>query len=186
MNGVEINTRAYVATRLLLRWDYLYAVTLKTKVFGDYNHARLEVSWITSTRGLLLRGYTGDGAQDFTCSWLDVDVFTVIARKREKNFLPLRSMMEVDDRINISNHSLFKKRDACHSCIFAKALSKFQRRLAMIKGQSLASELRYLVHGQGKLTKSHYAFCWNRQTWTLLRVMSSFFDKTRLCLWFGS
>ena len=115
MNGVEINTRAYVATRLLLRWDaisflqvvlsfvflkkkkklyenevrkiraaistnflssptafsssfflvsplrwdYLYAVTLTTKVFGDYNHARLEVSWITSTRGLLLRGYTG-------------------------------------------------------------------------------------------------------------------------------
>ena len=61
MNGVEINTRAYVATRLLQRWDYLYAVTLKTKlkVFGDYNHARLEVSWITSTRGLLLRGYTG-------------------------------------------------------------------------------------------------------------------------------
>ena len=59
MKGVEINTHAYVATRLLLRWDYLYAVTLKTKVFGDYNHARLEVSWITSTRGLLLRGYTG-------------------------------------------------------------------------------------------------------------------------------
>ena len=59
MNGVEINTRAYVATRLLLRWDYLYAVTLTTNVFGDYNHARLEVSWITSTRGLLLRGYTG-------------------------------------------------------------------------------------------------------------------------------
>ena len=59
MNGVEINTRAYVATRLLPRWDYLYAMTLKTKVFGDYNHERLEVSWITSTRGLLLRGYTG-------------------------------------------------------------------------------------------------------------------------------
>ena len=58
-SGVEINTRAYVASRLLVRWDYLYAVTLKTKVFGDYNHARLEVSWITSTRGLLLRGYTG-------------------------------------------------------------------------------------------------------------------------------
>ena len=52
MNGVEINTRAYVATRLLLRWDYLYAVTLKTKVFGDYNHARLEVSWITSSAGI--------------------------------------------------------------------------------------------------------------------------------------
>ena len=59
MNGVEINTRAYVATRLLRRSDYLYAVTLKTKVVGDYNHARLEVSWITSTRGLLPRGYTG-------------------------------------------------------------------------------------------------------------------------------
>ena len=64
MNGVEINTRAYVATRLLLRWDYLYAMTLKTKVFGDYNHARLEVSWITSTRGLLLRGYTGSSYQE--------------------------------------------------------------------------------------------------------------------------
>ena len=37
----------------------LYAVTHKTKVFGDYNQARLEVSWITSTRGLLLRGYIG-------------------------------------------------------------------------------------------------------------------------------
>ena len=64
MNGVEINTRAYVATRLLLRWDYLYAVTLKTKVFGEYNHARLEVSWITSTWGLLLRGYTGPAGFD--------------------------------------------------------------------------------------------------------------------------
>ena len=27
--------------------------------YGDYNHARVWVSWITSTRGLLLRGYTG-------------------------------------------------------------------------------------------------------------------------------
>ena len=45
INRVEINTRAYVATRLLLRWDYsyMYAVTLKTKVFGDYNHARVWV-----------------------------------------------------------------------------------------------------------------------------------------------
>ena len=33
-------------------------MTLKTKVFGDYNHARVGVSWIISTRGLLLRGYT--------------------------------------------------------------------------------------------------------------------------------
>ena len=55
MNGVEINTRAYVATRLLPRWDYLYAVTVKTKVFGDYNHARLEVSWITLNVTDLLR-----------------------------------------------------------------------------------------------------------------------------------
>ena len=68
MNCVEINTRAYVATRLLLCWDYLYAVTLKTKVFGDYNHARLEVSWITSTQGLLLRGYTGRYTSDFLFS----------------------------------------------------------------------------------------------------------------------
>ena len=67
MNGVEINTHAYVATRLLLRWDYLYAVTLKSKVFEDYNHARLEVSWITSTRGLLLRGYTGRVERDLEC-----------------------------------------------------------------------------------------------------------------------
>ena len=67
-NGVEINTRAYVATRLLLRWDYLYAVTLKTKVFGDYNHARLEVSWITSTRQLLLCGYTGFVATNTRCT----------------------------------------------------------------------------------------------------------------------
>ena len=71
MNGVEIDTRAYVATRLLLRWDYLYAVTLKTKVFGDYNHARLEVSWITSTRGLLLRGYTGMNAE---CIWRSISI----------------------------------------------------------------------------------------------------------------
>ena len=60
MKGVEIHTRAYVATRLLLRWDYLYAVTLKTKVFGDNNHARLEVSWINipliPQAGLLPRG----------------------------------------------------------------------------------------------------------------------------------
>ena len=45
MNGVEIdNARAYVAARLLQPYDYSYAVTLKTKVFGDYNHARVGVS----------------------------------------------------------------------------------------------------------------------------------------------
>ena len=57
MNGVEINTRAYVATRLLLRWDYLYAVTLKTKVFEDYNHARLEVIQLISLFLLYLLDY---------------------------------------------------------------------------------------------------------------------------------
>ena len=40
-------------------------------------------------------------------------------RRREKNFFLLRSLMEEDDRINISNHSLFKKHDPCHSCIIA-------------------------------------------------------------------
>ena len=46
--------RRYKITSTLLRY-----MTLKTKVFGDYNHARVGVSWITPTRGLLLRGYTG-------------------------------------------------------------------------------------------------------------------------------
>ena len=92
-------------------------------------------------------GDGGAGFACFTCSWLDV--FTVIARKREKNLLLLRSMMEEDDRNNISNHSLFKKHDAFHSCTFAKTLSKFQRPLAIIKWQSLASDLRYLVDGHG-------------------------------------
>ena len=32
-------------------------------------------------------------------------------------------------------------------------------------------------------TKSHYASCWNRRTWTLLREMRSCFDKTRMCVW---
>ena len=56
----KVRVHSSIQTTILLRWDHLYAVTLKTKVFGDYNHARLEVSWITSTRGLLLRGYTGE------------------------------------------------------------------------------------------------------------------------------
>ena len=46
--------------------------------------------------------------------------FTVIAR-RKKNFLLLRSWIEVDDRVNVSNH-YSKKHDARHSCTFAKAL----------------------------------------------------------------
>ena len=55
--------------------------------------------------------------------------FTVIARRRDKNFLlpQLRSLMEEDDSISVSYHSLFKKHDAFHSCTFVKALSKFQQ-----------------------------------------------------------
>ena len=98
MNGVEINTRAYVATRLLLRWDYLYAVTLKTKVFGDYNHARLEVSWITSTRGLLLRGYTGrctvlSGAEERGVDGPSLDR-SYFSRLQPISFLFLQSVFE--------------------------------------------------------------------------------------------
>ena len=81
MNGLEINTRAYVATRLLLRWDYLYAVTLKTKVFGEYNHARLEVSWITSTRGLLLRGYTGLEHGRYKQSIFSLSIFGILVER---------------------------------------------------------------------------------------------------------
>ena len=68
----------------------------------------------------------------------------------EEDFLLLRSMIEENDRNNISNHFLFKKRDACHSCTFAKALSKFQRRLAMI-----ASERVTLSGTWSRKTKSH-------------------------------
>ena len=61
--------------------------------------------------------------------------FTVIAR-RKKNFLLLRSWMEVDDRVNVSNH-YSKKHDARHSCTLAKALKTPQR--------LQASELHCLV-----------------------------------------
>ena len=45
--------------------------------------------------------------------------FTVIARRRrKKNFVLLRSLTEVDDRINVSNH-YSKKHDARHSCTFS-------------------------------------------------------------------
>ena len=47
--------------------------------------------------------------------------FTVIARRRKKDFLLLRSLMEVDDRVNVSNH-YSKKHAARHSCILSKAL----------------------------------------------------------------
>ena len=57
--------------------------------------------------------------------------FTVIAR-RKKNFLLLRSWMEVDYRVNVSNH-YSKKHDAHHLCTFAKALKTPQRPLARIR-----------------------------------------------------
>ena len=59
--------------------------------------------------------------------------FTVIAR-RKKNFLLLRSWMEVDDRVNVSNRDHYsKKHDARHSCTFAKALKTPQCPLARIR-----------------------------------------------------
>ena len=58
--------------------------------------------------------------------------FTVIAR-RKKNFLLLRSWMEVDDRVNVSNH-YSKKHDARHSCTFAKALKHLNALLRELCG----------------------------------------------------
>ena len=53
--------------------------------------------------------------------------------RRKKNFLLLRSWMEVDDRVNVSNQ-YSKKHDARHSCTFAKALKTPPRPLARIMG----------------------------------------------------
>ena len=89
--------------------------------------------------------------------------FTVIARRRrDKNFLLLRSVMEEDNRINVSYPSLFKKHDAFHSCTFVKALSKFQCLLAMIKRQSSASESG---HGEPKATMPPVEIAKNRLCW---------------------
>ena len=54
MNCVEINTRAYVATRLLLRWDYLYAVTLAKPALVKVtcSFCALTCHWITSLQFL--------------------------------------------------------------------------------------------------------------------------------------
>ena len=57
--GRNPHVRAYVATKLLPRWDYSYAMTHKANAFADYNHACMWVSWIISKQGLLLLGYTG-------------------------------------------------------------------------------------------------------------------------------
>ena len=70
--------------------------------------------------------------------------FTDIARRRKKNFLLLRSLMEVDDMVNVSNH-YSKKHDARHSCTFAKALRTPQRPLARIRQKPSASESHCLV-----------------------------------------
>ena len=76
--------------------------------------------------------------------------FTVIVRRRrDKNVLLLRSLMEEDDWINVSHHSLFKKHDAFHSCTFIQNLSNFQCLLAMAKRQFSASESG---HGEPKST----------------------------------
>ena len=84
----------------------------------------------------------------FTCSWLDV--FTVIARKREKNFLLLRCVMEEDDKQHLKPFVVQKT----WCLLFMHICQSFEQistpRLAMIKWQSLASELRYLVLGHGK------------------------------------
>ena len=72
-----------------------------------------------------------------------------------EELLRLRSLIEVDDRINISNRSLFRKHDACHSCTFDKALimSEFQRRLAMINS-SFSRAVTLSGHGKTKATLS--------------------------------
>ena len=82
--------------------------------------------------------------------------FTVIAR-RKNNFILLRSWMEVDDRVNVSNH-YSKKHDARHSCTFAKALKTPQRPLARTRRKQAS----YTV--QSLKTKSQDPFCWNHRT----------------------
>ena len=93
-----------------------------------------------------------------TCSlhlqtWLSGrrNFFTVIARRRKKNFVLLRSLMEVDDRINVSNH-YSKKHDARPSCTFAKTMRKSQRPLGRIRRKPSESELHVhcLVTSHGK------------------------------------
>ena len=77
--------------------------------------------------------------------------FTVIARRRKKNSVLLRSLMEVDDRINVSNH-YSKKHDARPSCTFAKAMRKSQRPFGRTRRKPPESELRVhcLVTSHGK------------------------------------
>ena len=91
--------------------------------------------------------------------------FTVIVR-RKKNCLLLCSWMEVDDRVNVSNH-YSKKHDARHSCTFAKALKTPQRPLARIRRKQASYTVWSLK------TKSQDPFCWNHRMQTLLIAMRS-------------
>ena len=59
MNGVEINTRAYVRYKITSTLGLLVRGDPQKQRSSGITTTRLEVSWITSTRGLLLRGYTG-------------------------------------------------------------------------------------------------------------------------------
>ena len=109
--------------------------------------------------------------------------FTVIAR-RNKNFLLLRSWMEVDDRVSVSNH-YSKKHDARHSCTFAKDLKTPQHPLARLRRKQASYTVWSLK------TKSQDPFCWNHRAQTLLIVfkrLKDFFDLTLIvkkCLWNG-
>ena len=103
-----------------------------------------------------LASRSATAAQDFCMSHLQLTGrLQGYCEEEGEELLLLRSLIEVDDRINISNRSLFKKHDACHSCTFVKALSKFQRRLAMIKRQPFARS--YAVWS--RKNKSHFVFC---------------------------
>ena len=118
------------------------------------------------------------GAHPLACSLADsrlsggCNFFTIIARKREKNVLLLRSLMEEDDRINVSHHSLFKKHDAFHSCTSVKKLS-----WATPSCNDQAAVFCQRVWSRRTKSYCAHASCWNRRTWTILRVMRSCLTK---------
>ena len=105
--------------------------------------------------------------------------FTVIARRRrKKNFVLLRSVMKVDDRIKVSNHYSKSMMLAIHAHILHtwRSYGKILNALVGESGGSLRQESHTRTVWSPK-TKSEGAFCWNGRTWTLLRVMTSCFDK---------
>ena len=83
-----------------------------------------------------------------TCrlDWLDVDISSQFLQEqlRKKNFLLLRSLMEVDDRVNVSNH-YSKKHDARHSWPLAKL-----REQPSCENQAEAFSKRVLLSSQWK------------------------------------